>query len=125
MDSCVRGFTISHATIIDYGAFNRTNFNTAMDHLTRLLIIRGINPLYGIMCSLMCIHVCACIVLIMLKYIIPLNMRIFTVYKFKPCQRLGVGFTTNRNHPLKFLDPPLIYLLFKNAIKEGDGRRAQ
>ena len=47
MDSCVRGFTISHATI-DYGAFNRTNFNTAMDHFTRLLIIRGINPLYGI-----------------------------------------------------------------------------
>ena len=47
MDSCVRGFTISHATI-DYGAFNRTNFNTAMDHLTQLLIIRGINPLYGI-----------------------------------------------------------------------------
>ena len=46
MDSCVRGFTISHATI-DYGAFNRTNFNTAMDHLTRLLIIRGINLLYG------------------------------------------------------------------------------
>ena len=46
MDSCVRGFTISHATI-DYGAFNRTNFNTAMDHFTRLLIIRGINPLYG------------------------------------------------------------------------------
>ena len=46
MDSCVRGFTISHVTI-DYGAFNRTNFNTAMDHLTGLLIIRGINPLYG------------------------------------------------------------------------------
>ena len=46
MDSCVRGFTISHATI-DYGAFNRMNFNTAMDHLTRLLIIRGINPLFG------------------------------------------------------------------------------
>ena len=40
-------FTISHATI-DYGAFNRTNFNTAIDHLTRLLIIRGKNPLYGI-----------------------------------------------------------------------------
>ena len=39
-------FTISHATI-DYGAFNRTNFNTAIDHLTRLLIIRGKNPLYG------------------------------------------------------------------------------
>ena len=39
-------FTISHATI-DYGAFNRTNFNIAMDHLTRLLIIRGKNPLYG------------------------------------------------------------------------------
>ena len=41
-------FTISHATI-DYGAFNRTNFNTAIDHLTRLLIIRGKNPLYGIL----------------------------------------------------------------------------
>ena len=27
---------------------NRTNFNTAIDHLTRLLIIRGKNPLYGI-----------------------------------------------------------------------------
>ena len=40
-------FTISHVTI-DYGALNRTNFNTAMDHLTRLLIIRGKNPLYGI-----------------------------------------------------------------------------
>ena len=40
-------FTISHATI-DYAAFNRTNFNTAIDHLTRLLIIRGKNPLYGI-----------------------------------------------------------------------------
>ena len=40
-------FTISHATI-DYGAFNRTDFNTAIDHLTRLLIIRGKNPLYGI-----------------------------------------------------------------------------
>ena len=39
-------FTISHVTI-DYGAFNRTNFNTAIDHLTRLLIIRGKNPLYG------------------------------------------------------------------------------
>ena len=39
-------FTISHATI-DYGAFNRMNFNTAIDHLTRLLIIRGKNPLYG------------------------------------------------------------------------------
>ena len=39
-------FTISHATI-DYGAFNRTNFNTAIDHLTRLLIIRDKNPLYG------------------------------------------------------------------------------
>ena len=39
-------FTIYHATI-DYGAFNRTNFNTAIDHLTRLLIIRGKNPLYG------------------------------------------------------------------------------
>ena len=40
-------FTISHATI-DYGAYNRTNFNTAIDHLTQLLIIRGKNPLYGI-----------------------------------------------------------------------------
>ena len=40
-------FTISHATI-DYGAFNRTDFNTAMDHLTRLLIICGKNSLYGI-----------------------------------------------------------------------------
>ena len=40
-------FTISHATI-DYGALNTTNFNTTMDHLMRLLIIRGENQLYGI-----------------------------------------------------------------------------
>ena len=63
-------FTISHATI-DYGAFNRKNFNTAIDHLTRLLIIRGKNPLYGIIYSkalliIMVCMICSCLAIIII-----------------------------------------------------------
>ena len=40
-------FAVSNTTI-DYGALNRTNFNTVMDHLTQLLILHSKNQAYGI-----------------------------------------------------------------------------